>query len=78
MTLQFPNQSRAFDETRRAVRFWGHDGPLEVLFFVGEDALKPIAPASPPGCSMPSMRTADACTRPPYASMNAVGAAPMT
>ena len=44
MALHFPNQSRSFDATRRAVRFWGHDGALEELFFVGEDALKKIQP----------------------------------
>jgi Protein of unknown function (DUF1488) len=44
MALHFPNQSRSFDATRRAVRFWGHDGAMEELFFVGEDALKKIQP----------------------------------
>ena len=27
--LNFPNQSRVFDQTRRAVRFWGHDSAME-------------------------------------------------
>lgn len=40
--LTFPNGSRAFDATRRAVRFWGHDGAMEVSFFVTEDALRRI------------------------------------
>jgi hypothetical protein len=44
MTLSFPNQSRAFDATRRAVRFWGHDSAMEVAFFVTEDALKRVQP----------------------------------
>ena len=44
MALHFPNQSRSFDATRRGVRFWGHDGAMEELFFVGEDALKKIQP----------------------------------
>jgi hypothetical protein len=44
MALRFPNQSRSFDATRRAVRFWGHDGAMEGSFFVGEDALKKIQP----------------------------------
>ena len=44
MTLSFPNKSRAFDATRRAVRFWGHDSAMEVAFFVTEDALKRIQP----------------------------------
>jgi Protein of unknown function (DUF1488) len=44
MTLSFPNQSRFYDATRRAVRFWGHDSAMEASFFVGADALKRIEP----------------------------------
>jgi Protein of unknown function (DUF1488) len=44
VALHFPNQNRSFDATRHAVRFWGHDGALEGLFFVVEDALKKIQP----------------------------------
>jgi hypothetical protein len=44
MALNFPNRSRSYDATRRAVRFWGHDGPMEAAFFVNEDALKRIEP----------------------------------
>ena len=44
MTLSFPNQSRSYDWTRRAVRFWGHDSAMEASFFVTEDALKRIQP----------------------------------
>ncbi len=44
MALSFPNQSRSFDATRRAVRFWGHDSAMEASFFVTEDALKRIQP----------------------------------
>jgi hypothetical protein len=44
MTLNFPNQSRFFDSTRRAVRFWGHDTAMEASFFVTEDALKQVQP----------------------------------
>ena len=44
MTLSFPNPSRSFDATRRAVRFWGHDSAMEASFFVSEDALKRIQP----------------------------------
>jgi Protein of unknown function (DUF1488) len=47
MALHFPNQERSFGATRRAVRFWGHDGALEGLFFVVEDALKKIQPDAP-------------------------------
>jgi len=42
--LNFPNPSRVFDSTRRAVRFWGHDSAMEWSFFVGEAALKHIQP----------------------------------
>jgi hypothetical protein len=45
--LNFPNQSRVFDETRRAVRFWGHDSAMEWSFFVSEDALKRLQPDVP-------------------------------
>ncbi len=46
MSLSFPNQSRYYDATRRAVRFWGHDSAMEVVFFVTEDALKRVAPGA--------------------------------
>jgi hypothetical protein len=42
--LNFPNRSRVFDPTRRAVRFWGHDSAMEWSFFVTEDALKLLQP----------------------------------
>ena len=45
MSLMFPNQSRSYDATRRAVRFWGHDSAMEWSFFVTEDALKHLHPA---------------------------------
>jgi hypothetical protein len=44
MALSFPNQSRSYDATRRAVRFWGHDSAMEASFFVTEDALQRIQP----------------------------------
>jgi hypothetical protein len=44
VTLTFPNDSRAFDATRRAVRFWGHDSAMEVSFFVTESALRHVMP----------------------------------
>jgi hypothetical protein len=31
MALSFPNQSRSYDATRRAVRFWGHDSAMEAF-----------------------------------------------
>jgi hypothetical protein len=45
MALSFPNQSRSYDATRRAVRFWGHESAMETSFFVTEDALKRIQPS---------------------------------
>ena len=42
--LNFPNRSRVFDPTRRAVRFWGHDSAMEWSFFVTEDALNLLQP----------------------------------
>ena len=47
MTLSFPNPSRFYDGTRRAVRFWGHDSAMEASFFVDADALKRIKPDMP-------------------------------
>jgi hypothetical protein len=44
MALSFPNRSRSYDATRRAVRFWGHDSAMEASFFVTEDALQRIQP----------------------------------
>jgi hypothetical protein len=44
MALSFPNQSRSFDATRRAVRFWGYDSAMEASFFVASEALQGIAP----------------------------------
>ena len=46
MTLSFPNQSRSYDATLRAVRFWGHDGAMEASFFVNEDTLRRIQPGT--------------------------------
>ncbi len=47
--LNFPNASRAYDATRRCVRFWGYDGALEVCFFVEDNALLRIAPGTTRG-----------------------------
>ena len=48
MPLSFPNKSRAFDATRRAVRFWGYDSAMEAAFFITEDALKRVQPDMQP------------------------------
>jgi hypothetical protein len=42
--IEFPNHSRSYDLTRRAVRFWAHDSAIEVTFFIDEDALTRIQP----------------------------------
>lgn len=44
MALNFPNRSRFYDATRRAVRFWGHDSAMERSFFVTEELLKRLQP----------------------------------
>jgi len=44
MTLSFPNRSRYYDTTLRAVRFWGHDSALETAFVVTDEALKRVQP----------------------------------
>jgi hypothetical protein len=45
MSLDFPNASRSYDATRRAVRFWGYDSTMEWSFFVTAEALKHLRPA---------------------------------
>jgi Protein of unknown function (DUF1488) len=44
VALTFPNRSRFYDATRRAVRFWGHDSAMESSFFVSVDSLKRLQP----------------------------------
>lgn len=44
MDLIFPNESRSYDVTRNAVRFWGYVSSIECSFFVTVDALKRIHP----------------------------------
>ncbi len=39
MTLTFPNPSRSFDETRKAVRFTGYDDMAQVPFIIEAEAL---------------------------------------
>ena len=45
--MNFTNQSRSYDATRHAVRFWGYDGALEVSFFVTDEALRRLEPGAP-------------------------------
>jgi hypothetical protein len=42
--VAFPNQSRSYDQTLRAVRFWGYDRSMENAFLVTSDALRRIEP----------------------------------
>ncbi|MGA7099557.1 MAG: DUF1488 family protein, partial [Pseudolabrys sp.] len=44
MTINFPNRSRSYDATLRAVRFWGYDKSMERSFFIMADALKQMQP----------------------------------
>jgi hypothetical protein len=44
MTITFPNRSRSYDATRRAVRFWGYDRSMESSFFIMVDALRQMQP----------------------------------
>ena len=46
--IEFPNRSRSYDQTRRAVRFWGHDSAMEATFFIDEGALRRIQPDARP------------------------------
>ena len=46
--IDFPNHSRSYDKTRRAVRFWGYDSAIEASFFINEDALRRIQPDARP------------------------------
>lgn len=39
MALNFPNQSRSFDEARFSVRFSGYDGMQQVRFLIEAKAL---------------------------------------
>jgi hypothetical protein len=45
--IDFPNHSRSYDHTRRAVRFWGYDSAMETSFYVHEEALARIQPGIP-------------------------------
>ena len=42
--MNHAGNSRSYDSTRRAVRFWGHDSAMEASSFVSEDALKRTQP----------------------------------
>ena len=40
MSIEFPNPSRSYDETRHRVRFSGYDGTREILMFIEEAAIR--------------------------------------
>lgn len=46
-TLRFPNRSRYYDTTRRAVGFWAYDRAMEAAFFVAEGILRRLQPGMP-------------------------------
>ena len=46
MSLSFPNLSRSYDASRRRIRFWGHDSAVEVPFFLDENAIFVLFPAT--------------------------------
>ncbi len=47
MALTFPNVSRSYEPRWGRVRFWGHDGALEVGFLVEVAALLKLVPGMP-------------------------------
>lgn len=44
VSLRFPNRSRYYDSTRRAVGFWAYDRAMEAAFFVAEGILRRLQP----------------------------------
>lgn len=44
MSVTFPNPSRSYDASVKAVRFWGYDSAMEASFFVSVAALRSIEP----------------------------------
>jgi hypothetical protein len=47
MALNFPNRSRSYDAAGNRIRFWGHDGAIEVPFFLEMSALLRFFPGTP-------------------------------
>ena len=44
MPLNFPNQSRNYNESKNQVQFWGYDSALEISFFIASDVLQMLDP----------------------------------
>lgn len=42
--VTFPNQSRSYDATRRAIHFWGYDRSMEASFYLAAEALQRLQP----------------------------------
>jgi hypothetical protein len=42
--ITFPNESRSYDVTRQAIRFWGYYASMEASFFLELGALKMLQP----------------------------------
>lgn len=40
ISIQFPNSSRSFDESKNRICFWGYDKSMEVSFYVGAEAIQ--------------------------------------
>lgn len=53
MTLNFPNASRSYDETRNLIRFWGYDSALEICFFIEARAFEADAGDGKVGLGLP-------------------------
>jgi Protein of unknown function (DUF1488) len=47
MSVNFPNMSRSYDAAGDRIRFWGHDGTVEVSFFLEIGALRRLFPETP-------------------------------
>ncbi len=78
-SIAFPNDSRSYDATRVAVRFWGYDQSIEVPFFIGADvlgALQPAMAAARTAASRLSMPTGPASAPSLRRSTAAAAAAP--
>lgn len=44
MPIHFPNTSRSYNPSQRAVRFWGHDSAMEHSFIITAYALRQLQP----------------------------------
>lgn len=42
ITIEFPNISRSFDESKNRICFWGYDKTIEVSFYISAEVLQRI------------------------------------